>query len=69
MQRTALLVKKLLIDDKITASVKQICPLGIICKVLDRKTLSNEKFSFLGNVCYQYLNFVFQVTHYFLMSC
>ena len=51
LQRMVMLVKKLLIDDKITASINQTCLLGIIhvCKVLDRKTLSSEKFSFLGN--------------------
>ena len=36
------------VNDKITASVKQICLLGVICKVWERKTLTNEKF------CYQY---------------
>ena len=51
LQRMVMLVKKLLIDDKITAFINQTCLLGIIhvCKVLDRKTLSSEKFSFLGN--------------------
>ena len=33
MQRVAIIVKKLLLSDKITACVKQICVLGVICKV------------------------------------
>ena len=40
-------MKKLLVDDKITASVKQICLLSFICKVSNRKTLSGEPFAFL----------------------
>ena len=39
--------KKLLEDDKITACVKQISLLGVIHKVLNRKTLSGETFCFL----------------------
>ena len=38
---------KLLLDDKIPACVKQICLLGITCKVSKRKTLSGETFCFL----------------------
>ena len=48
LQSVAMLTTKFLLEDKITASVKQICLLGVICKVWDRKTLTNEKF------CYQY---------------
>ena len=33
MQSTAIVAKKLLLNDKITACVKQICVLGVICKV------------------------------------
>ena len=36
--------KTLLVDRKITACVKQICLLGVVCKVLNRKTLSGEAF-------------------------
>ena len=44
-----MVVKKLLVDDKITACVKQIYMyilflLGVICKVWNRKTLSGETF-------------------------
>ena len=42
-----MLAKKLLAIDKIQAFVKQICLLGVICKVFDRKILSYEKFCFL----------------------
>ena len=53
-----MLAKKLLAIDKIKAFVKQICLLGVICKIFDRKTLSNEKFCFLSDFCYQYVNFL-----------
>ena len=53
-----MLAKKLLAIDKIQAFVKRICLLGVICKVFDRKILSNEKFCFLWDLCYQYLNFL-----------
>ena len=36
----------LLVDDKITACVKEICLLGVVCKVLNRKTLFGETFCF-----------------------
>ena len=39
--------KKLLVNDKITASVNQICLLGVICKNSNRKILSGETFCFL----------------------
>ena len=42
-------------DDEITACVKQIYLLGVICKVSNRKTLSGETFCFLN----EYLNIVF----------
>ena len=44
LQIAAIVVKKLLVDDKITACVKEICLLGVVCKVLNRKTLSGEIF-------------------------
>lgn len=40
--RPGMLEKKLLVEDKITASFKEICFLSVICKVSDRKTLSND---------------------------
>ena len=39
--------KKLLVNDKITACVNQIFPLGVICKNSNRKILSGETFCFL----------------------
>ena len=34
------------VNDKITARVKEICLLGVVCKVSSRKTLSGETFCF-----------------------
>ena len=45
--------KKLLVDDKIAACVKEICLLDVVCKVSDGRPLSGETFAFLKNVCYQ----------------
>ena len=39
-----MVAKKLLLEDDITACVKQICLLAVICKVSNRKTLSGEIF-------------------------
>ena len=47
LQSAAMAAKKLLVHYKITARVKQICLLGVVSKVLDRKTLSGETFWFL----------------------
>ena len=44
LQITAIVVKKLLVDDKITACVKETCLLGVVCKVLNGKILSGEIF-------------------------
>ena len=41
LQCAAMVAKKLPVDDKITASVRKICLLVVVCKVLNRKTLSN----------------------------
>ena len=46
-QSAAMVAKKLLVDDKITAWIKQICLLGVTCKVLNKKTLSGKTFCFL----------------------
>ena len=40
----AIVAKKLLVDDQITAYVRQICLLGVICKVSNRKTMTGETF-------------------------
>ena len=47
LQSLAIVAKKLLVDDQITPCVKQICHLGVICKVSNRKTLFGETFCFL----------------------
>ena len=36
--------KKLLVNDKITACAKEICRLGVVCKVSNREILSGETF-------------------------
>ena len=46
-QSAATVAKKSLAGDKITACVKQICLLGVICKVSNRKTLSGKTLCFL----------------------
>ena len=50
MYNVSMRAKKLLVNDKIKACVKQICllQLGVyICKVSNRKTMSRETFCFL----------------------
>ena len=47
LQSAATVAKKSLVGNKMTACVKQICLLGVICKVSNRKTLSGETFCFL----------------------
>ena len=64
-----MVAKKLLLEDDITACVKQICLLAVICKVSNRKTLSGEIFCFLGKVCCEYLNCVLRITSCFFMGC
>ena len=46
LQCGAMVVKKLLVDYKITASIRQICLLGVICKVSNRKITFAIKFQF-----------------------
>ena len=62
-------VKKLLEDDKITACVKQICLLGLICKVLNRETLSGEMFTFSKNVWLSMFKFWAPSNLLFFVSC
>ena len=45
--KAQLVATKLLVDDKITACVKQIRLLGVICKVSNKKHFFGETFSFL----------------------
>ena len=65
LQSGAIVAKKLLVDDKITPCVKEICLVEVMCKVLNKKYYLVKHFAFLKNVCYQYFNFVLQVTYCF----
>ena len=56
-----ILLNELLVVDKITAYVRQICLVAVICKVSKKKHCLVEHFA-LKNVCYQYFNFGLQVT-------
>ena len=68
MQSPAVEARKLLVDEKITACVKQMSLQGVVCKVLNRKKNSLVKHSaFLKKICSQHLNFVLQVSYCFLM--
>ena len=53
LQRAAMVVKKLLVGDKITACVKQIS----LWVLIDKHCLVKH-FAFLKTACYQNLNFV-----------
>ena len=66
MQNPAMVAKKLLVDDKIAAWFKQICLLGVRCKVSNRKTLSGETFFFLEKNLLSIFKFVLRMTYCFL---
>ena len=53
----AIVATKLLVDDQITACVKEICLMGVVYKVSYRKTLSGEKFYFTEKRLLSMLNF------------
>ena len=63
LQSAAIVVKKLLVDDKITACVKEICLLDVVCKVSNRKTLSGETFCLPEKGLLSVLNLVLRVTY------
>ena len=63
LQSAAIVVKKLLVDDKITACVKEICLLDVVCKVSNRKTLSDETFCLPEKGLLSILNLVLRVTY------
>ena len=70
LQRVAIIEKKLLVDDKITACVKERFLLTVVSKVSNRKTLCGETFCFPEKHLLSTLNFVLQETHcFFFMSC
>ena len=65
-----MVAKKLLVDDKITACVKQIRLRVLYEKFrIDWKHSLVKHSAFLINVCFQYLNLVFRVTYCFLTTC
>ena len=69
LQSAALLATKFVVYYKITACTKQIYLLGVTCRVSDRKALSKENVSFVGNVCLlSIFNFVPRVTHVLLRA-
>ena len=47
LQCAAMVAKKLLVDDKITASIRQICHLVVICEVSKRKHCLVKHFALL----------------------
>ena len=65
LQRVAIIEKKLLVDDKITACVKDRFLLTVVSKVSNRKTLCGETFCFPEKHLLSILNFVLQETYYF----
>ena len=70
LQNTAIVAKKLLVDEKITACVKQICLQGVVCKVSKIKTLSGERFGFVKKrLLHQHLNVVLRGKIVFFYCC
>ena len=47
LQNAAMVAKELRVGNKIAACFKQICLMGVICKVSNMKTLPGETFHFL----------------------
>ena len=65
LQSTEIAAKKLLVDDKITVCVKDICLLGVVCKVSNGKTLYGHTFYFPEKRLLLIFNFVLRVTCFF----
>jgi len=66
----AIVAMKLPVDDKITACVKEICLMGVVCKVSYGKTLPSEKFYFNEKRLLLMLNFCASSNlFFFLTSC
>ena len=61
LQSAAIGAKTLLLDDK------EICLLGVVCKVSSRKTLSGETFYFPEKRLLSTLHFVLPVTYFFFV--
>ena len=68
-QSLAMVVMKLLVDDKIPACVKQKFPLGVICKVLNTQTSSFETFCLLEKSLLSLFKFCASSNILFFMSC
>ena len=68
LQSVAMVVKHLLVDNKITARVKHVCWV-LYVKFQKDKSCLEKHFALLKNVCNQYLNFVIRVTYHFFTSC
>ena len=68
LQSVAIVARKLLVDEKITVCVKQICLQGVV-KFQIGKSCLVKHFAFLKNVCYQHLNVLLRVTYGFFTSC
>ena len=66
LQSATMVAKKVLVNDKITACLKQIYLLCVYVKFLIEKPCPVKHFAFLKSVGYQYLNFVLRVTYCFL---
>ena len=64
-----MVAKKLLVDDKITACVKQIRLWVLYEKFRIEKHSLVKHSAFLINVCFQYVNLVLRVTYCFLTTC
>ena len=68
LQSGAMVAKKLLVDDKITAWVKQICLLGVKFSI-EKHCLVKHCIFFEKHLLYQYFKIVLPVTCCFLMYC
>ena len=63
LQSAATGAKKLLVHNKITACVKEICLLGVVCKVSNRKISSGETVCFPEKRLLSILNFALRVIY------
>ena len=68
LQSAATGAKTLRVHNKITACVKEICLLGVVCKVSKRKTLSGETVCFPEKRLLSILNFALRLHIYCFFS-
>ena len=64
--KSHVIAKRRNVSEEIASRNKYVFWAYVKCRLLIQ---SNEKFYFLENVCYQYLNFVLRVLFCFLTSC